>query len=522
MEEIPHEPVDHVFEKEQMERKKKKLLKKLPLLVPAGFLGLALIGAVLVWCVNVFSLTVQVHGDREVTVEYGSPYVDAGASAQFSGSLLLREACAVEVVTHGAIDTTKLMTQQITYTAEHTQDFVLFEKRFLQNTVRTVHVVDTQPPEITLVSNPDGFTIPGQPYLEEGFAANDFCDGDLTHLVEREEKDGAVVYTVSDLSGNTTQVVRQIVYHDPIPPELLLAGSDTVHVVQGNPYIDPGCGAFDNCDGNISDRIVCNGSVDTNVIGTYTLEYTVSDTFQNTTTATRVVHVIAQSAQQGAPLPQLAPAQPQPVIAPAGKVIYLTFDDGPGKHTERLLDILDKHDIKATFFVVNTGYMHLLPRMIESGHTVAMHTATHRYEKLYANEYAYFTDLQTIQNAIQTHTGVAPTILRFPGGSSNVISKRYNRGIMTSLTTKIKELGYRYFDWNVDSGDAGSGRSTDQVYYNVITGVSKRDVSVVLMHDIYEYTVDAVEGIIAWGRSNGYTFLPLEDSSPVCEHPINN
>ena len=521
MKDIPRDPMGDAFDIEQKARIRKQRMWKIPLLIVVGLMLLALITMVVIWCVNVFALTVQVHGGSELYVEYGSEYTDLGASAQFSGSLLLRQPQDVTVTSTGSIDTMHLGERQITYTAEHIQDFGLFKKHFVQESVRTVHVVDTQPPQITLVADPNGYTLPGRPYEEEGFSANDFCDGDLTHLVEREEKEGAVVYTVTDVSGNTTQVTRQIVYNDPIPPELVLAGGDTVTLVQGAPYVEPGYGAYDNCDGNISDKVACSGSVDTNTIGTYTLQYSVSDNYQNNTTVTRTVHVIA-GVQEANPLPQLAPAQPLPVVTPPGKVIYLTFDDGPGAHTERLLDILDQYGVKATFFVVNTGYMHLLPRMVASGHAVAMHTATHRYEKLYANEHAYFSDLQTIQNAIQAQTGAAPTILRFPGGSSNVISKRYNRGLMTRLTTKIKELGYRYFDWNVDSGDAGKSKSSGEVYMNVTTGVSKRDVSVVLMHDIYGYTVDAVADIVEWGIARGYTFLPLDASSPECEHPINN
>lgn len=521
MEETSRDPMDDAFDIEQKARLRKQRMWKIPLLIAAGIMALTLIALVVVWCVNTFTLTIQLHGGSDIYVEYGSEYTELGASAQFSGSLLLRQPQQVAVTSTGSIDTMHLGQRQITYTAEHTQDFRFFKKQFTQQIVRTVHIVDTQPPQITLVADPNGYTLPGRPYEEEGFVAEDFCDGDLTHLVEREEKDGTVIYTVTDVSGNTTQIVRQIVYDDPIAPELVLAGGDTITLVQGAPYVEPGYGALDNCDGNISDKVVCEGVVDSATLGTYTLQYRVNDNYQNTTTVTRTVQVVS-GVQESNPLPQLAPAQPLPVVQPAGKVIYLTFDDGPGAHTERLLDILDQYGVKATFFVVNTGYMHLLPRMVASGHTVAMHTATHRYEKLYANEHAYFADLQSVQNAIQAQTGTAPTILRFPGGSSNVISKRYNRGIMTRLTAKIKELGYRYFDWNVDSGDAGRSKTAGEVYMNVTTGVSKRDVSVVLMHDIYGYTVDAVADIVDWGINRGYTFLPLDQSSPECEHPINN
>lgn len=93
---------------------------------------------------------------------------------------------------------------------------------------------------------------------------------------------------------------------------------------------------------------------------------------------------------------------------------------------------------------------------------------------------------------------------------------------MTRLTQAVRENGFYYFDWNVDSKDASSAKTSNDVYKNVIEGVNKRDISVVLQHDIKGYSVKAVERIIVWGLSNGYTFLPLELNSPVCHHKIKN
>ena len=86
----------------------------------------------------------------------------------------------------------------------------------------------------------------------------------------------------------------------------------------------------------------------------------------------------------------------------------------------------------------------------------------------------------------------------------------------------MQEQGFRYFDWNVDSNDAGGAKYTSEVYNNVINGVSKKQISVVLQHDSKEFSVNAVEKIILWGLSNGYTFLPLDESSPICHHTIRN
>ena len=249
------------------------------------------------------------------------------------------------------------------------------------------------------------------------------------------------------------------------------------------------------------------------------------------------VKVVAWMIPDGKPEETMAPTEP-PTQAqteppteevtetvyetPVGGVIYLTFDDGPGPETPRLLEILDKYDAKATFFVVNTGLASTITQIADHGHALAMHTATHDFAKVYASEEAYFNDLHTIESVIERYAGEKPTLLRFPGGSSNTVSRTYNKGIMTRLTQMVEEQGYTYFDWNVDSNDAGSARTPEEVYFNVIRGCAKREESVVLMHDIHSYTIDAIEGILIWGTNHGYTFEALTPDSPTCHHGINN
>jgi peptidoglycan/xylan/chitin deacetylase (PgdA/CDA1 family) len=93
---------------------------------------------------------------------------------------------------------------------------------------------------------------------------------------------------------------------------------------------------------------------------------------------------------------------------------------------------------------------------------------------------------------------------------------------MTRLTKSLLEQGYQYFDWNVSSNDAGGARTAEQVYNNVIKGISGNRNSVVLQHDTHGFSVDAVENIIVWGLRNGYTFAPLTNDSPTCRHPVQN
>ena len=130
-------------------------------------------------------------------------------------------------------------------------------------------------------------------------------------------------------------------------------------------------------------------------------------------------------------------------------------------------------------------------------------------------------NLNQILSTIESCTGVSTKLIRFPGGSSNTVS-RFNPGIMSRLANEVVDKGYRYFDWNVDSNDAGGAKTADKVYENVINGVKNRRVSVVLQHDTKSYSVEAVEKIIIWGLENGYTFLPLGSTSPTAAHDLNN
>lgn len=210
-------------------------------------------------------------------------------------------------------------------------------------------------------------------------------------------------------------------------------------------------------------------------------------------------------------------------IEAEGKVIYLTFDDGPGPYTEELLDTLAKYDVKATFFVTGAypEYENLIGRAAKEGHSIGIHSYSHNYREIYSSVSAYREDMNRMDDIIRSQTGKRTKLFRFPGGSSNTVSY-FSPGIMTELAETLTAKGYRYFDWNVLSGDAGDTTDTGTIYYNVIDGCSRNEVSVVLMHDIKSYSVAAVESIIRWGLDNGYTFLALEEDSFGAHHPIAN
>lgn len=424
-------------------------------------------------------------------IEYGDHYDDSDVKAgfrEFFSGYYMPAAAKVD----GEVDSSTLGQYEVTYS--------LGIGLWKSMQVRTVIIEDTQPPVITLTTDPDAYTVPGEPYEEEGYNAADIHDGDLTDKVVAEEKDGKVTYTVTDSSGNVGTAVREIHYYDPIGPEIKLTGGDMT-IVAGNKFFEQGYSATDNLDGDLTDKVEVSGDVDTDTVGAYTVTYRVKDSFDNEAIATRTINVIA-----------------------TGKTIYLTFDDGPYKYTEKLLDVLDEYEVKATFFVTNQypSYIGLIGEEARRGHTVAVHTYTHEYSDIYSGKDAYYADLNKMNDIIQQQTGSRTNMFRFPGGSSNGVSKKYCTGIMTELTKSLPADGYYYYDWNVSSGDAGETIETDQVVANVIAGCEGRDASVVLQHDIKEFSVDAVEEILKWGLSNGYTFEKLTPASPGAHHSVNN
>ncbi len=486
-----------------MSKKRILIIVAISLLVPVLAVGGFFCGRELIKHLsNRYTLLVLPEGESVCQVEYGTAYETPGATATFSGTHLQTEPVKVPVTVSGEVDTGMLGTYLIKYTAQYLD--------YVGTAYRQVKVVDTQAPVITLTADPEKYTLPGQPYEEEGYQAVDNLDGDLTGLVKREVSKDKVIYTVTDLSGNVTTVEREIVYRDPDPPKIVLNGSKYITLLVGQPYEDPGYVAADELDGNLTDKVKVSGEVNTENPGVYTLKYSVTDSYGNKTSVSRKITVITENSVTD-------------TVIPDGKVIYLTFDDGPGPHTARLLDVLKQYNVKATFFVTNKPkYNHLMKRMAEEGHSVAIHTMTHNYKSIYASEEAYYNDLYGMQEIIRNQTGIETTLVRFPGGSSNTVSKKYSKGIMTRLTQDLTVRGFQYFDWNVDSNDAGGTKTAAGVYSNVINRVSKKNRAVVLQHDVKGYSVDAVEQIIIWGLEQGYAFLPLEASSPICHHNIKN
>ena len=478
------------FEKKREKRPRRYLRWLLPVAVLALILFVG-------FAVNRWTVELTLIGAPELQIECGSDYTDPGAEAYLTASLFAWKPKEMVVNVNGEVDSGTPGDYELVYEAA----FLWYRSR----AVRTVHVADTTPPTITLLYREGYSPTPDAPYEEEGYIARDSVDGDLTAQVVRRAQNGKIYYTVTDKAGNTAEAVREIA--DTTPPELVLAGGEVLELKAGVPYEEPGFTATDDRDGDLTAQVEVDGQVNCYRAGDYEITYTVTDAYHNTTAVTRTVTVV--------------PIRQAEQVDPGDKIVYLTFDDGPGPYTAELLDVLDRYNVKATFFVVDTGYHELIGEEYRRGHTVGIHSATHNYSSIYASEDAYFSDLNEMSDIIYAQTGHRPNQVRFPGGSSNTVSC-FNPGIMTRLTQDLTDMGYEYYDWNVLSGDAGETTDTDVVAQNVIDGISDHNVSIVLQHDIKGFSVAAVEQIIIWGLSNGYTFLPLTPGSPTAHHGLNN
>lgn len=203
------------------------------------------------------------------------------------------------------------------------------------------------------------------------------------------------------------------------------------------------------------------------------------------------------------------------------KIAYLTFDDGPSANTIPILDFLKANHIKATFFVLKKeGYDDIYKRIVDEGHTIALHSSTHDYAQIYQNVDTFMNDMNTLSEHIKKLTGVETKIMRFPGGSNNRVSHRYGGSdVMSKIIPTVEEAGLVYYDWNVDSQDAAKGVQDTQVIINSVLSQAKyNNNAVILMHDAAAKTttVKALPSIVEGLKEQGFVFEALTtESEPV-------
>ena len=205
------------------------------------------------------------------------------------------------------------------------------------------------------------------------------------------------------------------------------------------------------------------------------------------------------------------------------KTVYLTFDDGPSENTQKVLDILDQYDAKATFFITGQKpeYRPMIKKAYDAGHTIGLHSFCHDYEIVYSSEEAYLKDLEEVGEIAKEQIGFVPCFIRFPGGSSNTVSRNYMEGIMSVLVPKVLELGYQYYDWNVSSGDGGTA-TTEEIIAQSET--DKYHQVMLLFHDAAtkETTIEALPTVLEYYKNLGYSFKAIDRKSLVVHHQVNN
>ena len=203
------------------------------------------------------------------------------------------------------------------------------------------------------------------------------------------------------------------------------------------------------------------------------------------------------------------------------KSAYLTFDDGPSENTIKILDFLKANHLKATFFVLGKQNQdEIYKRIVDEGHTLALHSNTHLYNQIYTSVDSFMDDINTLSEHLERVTGIKPDVMRFPGGSNNTISiKHGGKDLMNQIISKVKEEGLVYFDWNVDSMDAAANKQSKEVIVqSVLNGVKGQKHAIILMHDAAPKTttVEALPEIVEGLRKQGYNFEKLtSDTVPV-------
>ncbi len=202
------------------------------------------------------------------------------------------------------------------------------------------------------------------------------------------------------------------------------------------------------------------------------------------------------------------------------KKAYLTFDDGPSDNTEKILDILKEKNVKATFFVVGRegeNAKKVYRRILAEGSTLGLHSYSHDYEKIYSSIEGYKADLNKLRKYLKQVTGKDINFYRFPGGSSNSISKID----LGECAKYLQEEGITYYDWNALNDDAVCFQNGPKVLNEkIMKDVKGRNTVMILMHDLHECTatVDALPSLIDELKADGYEILPITKETKPIQH----
>ncbi|MCL2618087.1 MAG: polysaccharide deacetylase family protein [Defluviitaleaceae bacterium] len=191
------------------------------------------------------------------------------------------------------------------------------------------------------------------------------------------------------------------------------------------------------------------------------------------------------------PVAAYTPSQPVP-----HRVMYLTFDDGPTRTvTPLILDILAERDIRATFFVVGRNVRanpEIMQRIVDEGHTVAVHSYSHDYAEIYASLEAFVHDFTVTRSIIAEFTGYYSDLYRFPGGSVT----RFNANVRDDAIDFLESIGVVYFDWNASIDDSIDNRRTAKQLLERGLETARGDSVIMLAHDTRMVTAEMMAEMI--------------------------
>lgn len=192
---------------------------------------------------------------------------------------------------------------------------------------------------------------------------------------------------------------------------------------------------------------------------------------------------------------------------PQGRIVYLTFDDGPSKWTEEFLDVLQQYDVKATFFMQgsnlqNKDLQSVVKRAADDGHYIGGHSMTHQYKELY-EEGQFVSEMKDNLALIHDITGENPHLVRPPYGSVPGLDDKV-------LLDQIAQEGIKIWDWTIESNDWQLKDHPDQIVEN-IKKATNDDLEVVLMHEKSQ-TLQVLPEIIEFYQREGYQFGVYSDN----------
>ncbi len=432
------------------------------------------------------------NGKNIINLPINTEYEEQGATAYLKTTFKKKK---LDVEISGQVNSQKIGKYIITYRVKHNNR--------IREEIRIINVTDEEKPTLEVKQIK---ACQKNNLIEIDAKAFDNYDGDLTSSIKYKVNNDRIIISVQDSSQNLTIFEDKLNYIDEEKPEITLLGNNSIYLKVGEKYVEYGATAYDSCDGNITEKIKIESNVNVMSPGTYEVKYTIEDSLGNKTQKIRNVIVNSEEVK--------------PV---SDGIIYLTFDDGPGQYTNQILDILNSYNIKATFFVTNQfpKYQYLIKREYEEGHTVGIHTYSHKWA-IYTSVETYLNDFYQIDDIVFSQTGIHPKYFRFPGGSSNTVSRNYKKGIMTELAQIMTEKGYTYFDWTFDSGDTSKNNKKDDILKNVKTYLKGDGSYIILLHDIKQNTLKALPEIIDYGLSRGYTFKSIDENTPVKHFKIAN